>query len=162
MSKPSNRIVRLMFRPFPWIIGLRGEKAEAEVSRLLSVEGTDPAERKCGAEYGTHWMGFLIGLTMAIFALLGWATNNPSFALQCVTAPLIFFSSACVVSWTRTLPATRDLNRWNEMKSLGQEDAYLPDEDSHDSIPTDRDLLPPLVLTLVLTPIILVSGIFQY
>lgn len=152
--KKNIGIVRKLFYPVALIATDKNDRTTT-VDQIFSTKALDPSRRYYAIATITYLMGAGIPLTTWIMGMTASAIGDLGIALQIVTAPLIFFVSVFAALAIRLSEASFELKNWRKLRKQGRLDEYEPGHHAQQATPRDADVLIPLILTIIGTPIVL-------
>lgn len=154
----SQLIMGWFFYPTVMLSTMSQQDKKQEVKKMLTVTHTSPEDRYTTASVITTLFGLMIPLTTGVMGVIG-LNFGIATALQFTIAPYLFLFSGYLILSYRMSHAFFDKRTWTKLKKINRESEYVKGKHAYKAIPYDRDLILPLIITTIGTPIILASGV---
>lgn len=154
LALSSDRLARRLFYPIAFVCAPR-KKRGVFVNSVFDPHIMDPEKRYYCIMMTTYLISTGIPLTTWVMGQVASSTNDLGLALQVITAPMIFAITIAAAFAIRMIEASFELKTWRTLRKQTRLDEYEPGHHALQAIPRDGDILIPLIVTLIATPLAL-------
>lgn len=152
LTKAADRTIHALFMPIAWLLtGTWSKKAVA--STIFDPNGLDPTKRYYALACTSAIIGSGIPAATGLMSIIALKTQNLGFGAQVATPFWIFFLGGFLAIGFRAIEASHELKNWRTLKRSDRLGEYEPGYHARAAVPRSADLIIPVVLALILSPI---------